>query len=100
MIAIFNSLPVKEGAADQIVSQSVGSPSGKKSSRLIMMRLPGSSFTHITTVTMTGGYEAVKVLVQNVTNANNLRSPPPRCLHLDLGGLLHSPRFLEVAAFS
>jgi len=64
------------------------------------MRLPGSSFLHITTVTMTGGHEAVKALVRNVTNVNDLRSPPPRCLHLDLGGLLHSPSFLEVAAFS
>ena len=64
------------------------------------MRLPGSSFIHITTVAMTGGHEAVKALVRNVTNANNLRSTPPRCLHLDLGGLLHSPSFLEAAAFS
>ena len=32
------------------------------------MRLPGSSFIHITTVTMTGGHEAVKALVRNVTS--------------------------------
>jgi len=64
------------------------------------MKRPGSSFIHITTVTMTGGNEDVKALVQNATNTNDLRSTPPRCLHLDLGGLLHSPSFLEVAAFS
>jgi ribulose kinase len=42
------------------------------------MRLPGSSSIHITTVTMTGGHEDVKVLVQNVTNANNFRILDPR----------------------
>jgi hypothetical protein len=37
------------------------------------MKLEGSSFIHITTVTMAGSYEAVKGLVQTITNSNNFR---------------------------
>jgi hypothetical protein len=37
-----------------------------------MKLLPGS-FTYVTTVTMTSDYEAVKALVQNVINGNNVR---------------------------
>jgi hypothetical protein len=46
--------------------------------RPVRMKLPGSSFIHITTVTITGGHEVVKALVQNVTNTNNLRIFDPR----------------------
>jgi len=37
------------------------------------MKLEGSSFIYITNVTMVGSYEAVKGLVQSVTNGNNFR---------------------------
>jgi hypothetical protein len=37
------------------------------------MKLEGSSFIHITNVTILDSYKAVKGLVQTVTNSNNFR---------------------------